>query len=206
MLKKLMQNCRKPQGVIGRMIVGSMNYGHSNISRWGLSRLTAAKDARVLDIGCGGGANIKRLLAICPQGFIDGIDYSEQSVAVSRKKNLADLGKRCEIRQGTVSRLPYDSDVFDAVTAFETIYFWPDVAADFREVRRVLKPGGSFLICNSASDPADGTWPEKIEGMRIYGKDELARLLSDSGLSVTVSDTNEKGWLCLVCRKDLTDS
>ena len=38
----------------------------------------------------------------------------------------------------------------DRVTAFETVYFWPELAQNFREVYRVLKPGGVFFICNEA--------------------------------------------------------
>jgi ubiquinone/menaquinone biosynthesis C-methylase UbiE len=163
--------------------------------------LTPAKDARVLDIGCGGGANIKCLLEMCPEGFVDGLDYSEQSVAISRRKNASALGKRCDVRQGSVSALPYDESVFDAAIAFETIYFWPDIEHDFQEVRRVLRPGGIFLICNDAGDPANEVWSSRIEGMRIYGKSELTSLLSNNGFEVTGSDIHKHGWLCVSARK-----
>ena len=49
-------------------MVAMMNVGHSAVARWGLQFLNAAPDAKVLDCGCGGGANIKRLLKKCPQG------------------------------------------------------------------------------------------------------------------------------------------
>ena len=156
----------------------------------------------MLDIGCGGDVNIKRLLTMCPQGHVDGIDYSEQSVSLSRKKNRADMGKRCNIRRGSVSELPYDDGVFDVVTAFETVYFWPKLLNDFSEVYRVLKPGGSFLICNEASDPTDKTWTDKINGMRIYSSDELTRLLIDTGFTVMVNDTQGKGRLCLIAKME----
>ncbi len=204
MANKFMQNCRKPEGLGGKLMLAGMNVGHADVSVWGLSRLRIPGNARVLDIGCGGGANIKRLLAMCPQGHVEGIDHSQQSVVVSRKKNRADLGKRCEIRQGSVSALPYGDGAFDAVTAFETIYFWPDIAGDFREVHRVLKPGGSFLICNEACDPADETWTGKIDGMRVYGREELFRLFADAGLSVTLADEQGKGRLCVIAVKKTT--
>ncbi len=202
MIREFMQNCRSPQGFLGSLMLVSMNFGHSNISLWGLSHLHVRNNAHVLDIGCGGGANIKRLLAMCPQGRVDGIDYSEQSVLVSRKKNRTDMGKRCNIRQGSVSKLPYDDGIFDIITAFETVYFWPELSNDFREVYRVLKPGGSFLICNEASDPTDETWTDKIDGMRIYSSDELTRLLIDTGFTVMVKDTQGKGRLCLIAKKE----
>ncbi len=70
------ENTRKPEGFGGKIMVAMMNVGHSAVARWGLQFLNAAPDARVLDCGCGGGANIKRLLKKCPQGIVKGIDYS----------------------------------------------------------------------------------------------------------------------------------
>ena len=56
------ENTRKPVGFGGKIMVAMMNVGHSAVAWWGLQFLNAAPDARVLDCGCGGGANIKRLL------------------------------------------------------------------------------------------------------------------------------------------------
>jgi ubiquinone/menaquinone biosynthesis C-methylase UbiE len=202
MVRKFLKNCRKPKGLMGRFVAKSMNTGHAAISEWGLSHLNAPKNAHVLDIGCGGGANVTRLLKMCPDGHIDGIDYSEESVAVSKKKNASMLGKRCDIRLGSVSALPYEDGAFDAVIAFETTYFWPDLENDFREVGRVLRPGGLFMICNEANDPADDTWTSRIEGMHIYSKEQFADLLTASGFAVAVVDLHKNGWLCVVARKE----
>ena len=110
-----------------------------------------APDARVLDCGCGGGANMKRLLKKCPQGIVKGIDYSPVSVEKSKKVNEAAIAEgRCAVLQGSVADMMFADDWFDAVTAFETVYFWPDLPQCFREVYRVLKPGGTFLICNES--------------------------------------------------------
>ena len=69
------ENTRKPVGLGGKIMVAMMNVGHSAVARWGLQFLELAPDARVLDCGCGGGANMKRLLKKCPQGVVKGIDY-----------------------------------------------------------------------------------------------------------------------------------
>jgi ubiquinone/menaquinone biosynthesis C-methylase UbiE len=179
-----------------------MNAGHAVISEWGLSHLEIAKDAVVLDIGCGGGANIGRLLRICPEGRVYGIDYSEESIAVSRKKNSPALGRRCDIRLGSVSALPYADGTFDAAIAFETIYFWPDIVNDLREVSRILRPDGTLVICNDACDPSDDTWTNRIDGMNIYSKDELERLLSKSGFKTTGVSIHKNGWLCITAKRE----
>ena len=142
------ENTRKPVGFGGKIMVAMMNVGHSAVARWGLQFLNAAPDAKVLDCGCGGGANIKRLLKKCPEGIVKGIDYSPVSVEKSKKVNEAAIAEgRCTVLQGSVADMMFADNWFDAVTAFETVYFWPDLPRCFREVFRVLRPGGTFCGC-----------------------------------------------------------
>ena len=49
------------------------------------------------------------------------------------------------MQQASVAELPFEAEQFEVVTAFETVYFWPELAQNFREVYRVLKPGGLAL-------------------------------------------------------------
>ena len=170
------ENTRKPEGFGGKIMVAMMNVGHSAVARWGLQFLELAPDAMVLDCGCGGGANMKRLLKKCPQGIVKGIDYSPVSVEKSKKVNeVAVTKRRCDVLCASVAELPFESEQFDAVTAFETVYFWPDLPQCFREVYRVLKPGGTFLICNESNGDSDKDekWTEIIGGMTIYKDIEL---------------------------------
>ena len=197
------ENTRKPQGVGGRVMVSMMNIGHHALASWGLQFLTPAPDARILDCGCGGGANIKRMLKQCPQGIVKGIDYSPVSVDTARDVNQAAINAgRCVIWQGSVDSIIFASDWFDVVTAFETVYFWPDILRCFREVRRVLKPGGTFLICNECSDPVkDSKWPELINGMTVYGDTQLKDALEQAGFRDVQTRRNRMGWLCVTARK-----
>ena len=116
------ENTRKPVGFGGKIMVAMMNLGHSPVARWGLRFLNVAPDARVLDCGCGGGANIKRLLKKCPEGIVKGIDYSPVSVEKSKKVNEAAIAEgRCTVLQGSVADMIFADDWCDAVTAFETV-------------------------------------------------------------------------------------
>ena len=74
------ENTRKPVGLGGKIMVAMMNFGHSAMAEWGLRFLQPVPDAMVLDCGCGGGANIKTLLKLCPKGRVQGIDYSAVSM------------------------------------------------------------------------------------------------------------------------------
>ena len=198
------ENTRKPVGLGGKIMVAMMNFGHSAMAEWGLRFLQPAPDAMVLDCGCGGGANMKRLLKKCPQGIVKGIDYSTVSVEKARSLNQTAIQEgRCVVWQGSVERIIFAKDWFDAVTAFETVYFWPDLLRCFREVYRVLKPGGVFFICNEANGDTtkDDKWTQIIDGMTIYTDTALKEYLEQAGFCQIQSHKNKKGWLCVTAQK-----
>ena len=62
------ENTRKPTGFGGKVMVNMMNLFHAPLADWGMKFLPLSSNAKVLDCGCGGGANMKRLLKKCPQG------------------------------------------------------------------------------------------------------------------------------------------
>ena len=128
---------------------------------------------------------------------------SDVSVTTARRVNRSAIADgRCAVWQGSVDELIFAADWFDAVTAFETVYFWPDLPKSFREIRRVLRPGGTLLICNECSGdaPGDEAWTKKIAGMRIYPAAELQRLLEQAGFRrIQIHKTSR--WLCLTAQK-----
>ena len=198
------ENTRKPVGLGGKLMLSLMNLGHSPMARWGLRFLNVAPDAKVLDCGCGGGANIKRMLKKCPRGIVKGIDYSPVSVEKSQKVNADAIAKgRCTILQGSVAKRTFAEGWFDAVTAFETVYFWQELPQCFRKIHRMLKPGGMFLICNESSGDTDKDekWTKIIDGMTIYKDVELKADLEQAGFCDVQIHKNKWGWLCVTARK-----
>ena len=75
------ENTRKPQGFGGKLMTKMMNRGHAKLSQWGFSNISVNPDAAVLDVGCGGGANIVAWLNKCGNGHVTGMDYSVESAA-----------------------------------------------------------------------------------------------------------------------------
>ena len=92
------ENTRKPVGFGGKIMVAMMNVGHSPVARWGLRFLKLAPDARVLDCGCGGGANIRRLLKKYPQG------YHQGHRLFARQRGEVEKGQRGRHRGGALRR------------------------------------------------------------------------------------------------------
>lgn len=197
------ENTRKPEGLGGKLMVNMMNSGHAALARWGMAHIAFGKNDACLDVGCGGGANVRRLLEKSG-GRVVGLDYSSVSVEKSRRLNRAaiDAG-RCEILHGDVMALPFPPQSFDVVTAFETVYFWPDIARAFAQIYAVLKLGGVFMICNESSGETDKNekWTKIIGGMRIYKKSQLEPALIEAGFSSVKSDLS-KDWLCIIAHKE----
>lgn len=199
------ENTRKPQGFGGKIMVKMMNSGHSKLAKWGFTKIYANSNAKVLDIGCGGGANIANWLAKCTNGHVTGIDYSKVSVEESKKLNAIAIKQgKCDIVYGDVSSMPFDNETFDCVSAFETVYFWTDLENCFAEVNRVMKSGGTFLICNESdgTNPKDEKWAKKIGGMKIYNEEQLHTALEKAEFCNIKSYVNaKKHWLCIVANK-----
>ena len=198
------QNTCRPQGIGGKIMVHMMNTGHSSMAEWGFAHIKIQSEDVCLDIGCGGGANIRKLLEKSPYGRVVGIDYSEISVEKSRKINKAGIeSKRCEILQGDVMKLPFRGETFDVITAFETIYFWPDISEAFKKVYKILKIGGTFMICNESNgeNPKDEKWTKIIQGMKIYNSEQIEKSLEDAGFRGVKVDKTKKGWICVVVKK-----
>ena len=198
------QNTCKPKGIGGKIMVHMMNTGHSSKAEWGFTHMEIQSDDVCLDIGCGGGANVRKLLEKSPYGRVTGIDYSEISVEKTRKINKAGIeSKRCEILQGDVMKLPFRDEIFDVITAFETIYFWPDICEAFKQVYKILKVGGTFMICNESNgeNPRDEKWTNRIQGMKIYNSEQIKKFLEDAGFTDVKVDKTKKGWICVVVKK-----
>jgi SAM-dependent methyltransferase len=203
------RQCRNPSWWPGRFFLWTMNRSHSSVTSWGLEHVPIERDFAILDVGCGGGRTINALAAMASEGTVNGIDHSAESVAASRRTNLPAIeAGRVDIRQGTVSHLPFPDGMFDVVTAIETHYYWPHPTGDMREVLRVLKPGGRLVVIAETykGRRLDVLYRPAMKLLRAtyLSVDEHRELLSAAGYSgVTVFEERAKGWLCAVGRKSM---
>ncbi len=200
--EKLMKQGSKPSGIIGGLIGSLMNMNHSNIYRWGLRSVSLDSHSTALDIGCGGGEVIRQMAAKIPNGKVYGIDHSPEMVNLSRKVNKSLFeNNRVEVNLGSVSSLPHQDNLFDIVTAFETIQFWPDLNNDLREIMRVLKPTGIFLIVNRYPnlEGKNASWADVLQ---IRSMGEYRERLSAAGfVDIYMDDGSNPGWILVTSRK-----
>lgn len=199
----------KPSGWIGRLLLRNMNKRHSSVTDWGLSHVKIGARDIVLDVGCGGGRTLGKLARAAAEGKVYGVDHSDASLSVAGKTNAKEIAAgRVQIVSGAVSQLPFPEEMFDLITAVETHFFWPDLPGDVREVARVLKPGGTFVLISEVYRGAPSPMSRVVEkrapsyDMTLLTPNEHRELLESAGLGeVEVFTWPEKGWICAKGRK-----
>ena len=198
-------NPAKPQGDEGAQMLQRMNQSHSSVTQWALSHFDYNEKDRALDIGCGGGNTIRLLSEhVC---HVSGIDYSSVSVQESLNYN-SDLVKqgKVSVRQGNVEDLPFNDDVFDKITTVESFYFWPNPQENLKEVYRVLKVGGTFLmVCDTyKKDDLSQDVLDNIEQYHLFVTDPegYVQLFKNAGFTDVVAHLKEgTDWICVEGKK-----
>ena len=132
---------------------------------------------RLLDCGCGTGANLEWLSRY---GRTAGIDYTFSGLTAGRR-----LGRR-GLAQADAARLPFPAATFDVVASFDMLQVLPDrLECDaLGEMARVLKPGGALVLNVAAMAVLHGDHALLSEEARRYSRGELAVKLASAGLSV----------------------
>lgn len=205
LFKDYVSQTRKPEGLLGKLMLNGMNSGHAKMADWGLSHLPKIDPKNAVDLGCGGGRNAGELLKLFPMAHVTAVDYSGLSVEKAKEynRNMIAAG-RCEVRQGDVSNLKLPAEHFDLATAFETIYFWPGLERCFYQVARLLRPGGIFMICNESdgTDAASLKLEKIIDGMKNHTVEEIEAALRAAGFGDVKSDHHpSKPWITVLARK-----
>jgi ubiquinone/menaquinone biosynthesis C-methylase UbiE len=202
--EKMLKQAAMPTGRFGALWVRLMNLGHGSVTRWGLGHTSINISDVILDVGCGGGRTVNTLAKIATEGKVYGIDYSQVSVAASTSKNKSLIEKgQAKILHASVDSIPFPDDMFDLVTAVESCYFWPDLTNNLKEIRRVLKAGGSTILVNAMyRDERFEKRNSRLAGMggfAYHSPGEFRDFLRDAGYSsVRIEVLENKNWIAAI--------
>lgn len=138
-------------------------------------KITTAKDElRILDVGCGTGANLEMLSAY---GQAEGVDVSDDALAFCEKKGL-------RAQKGLAESLPFADETFDLTTALDVVEHLDDDVAGLREMYRVTKRGGYSLIFVPAFMWLWGV-QDDISNHRIrYTRSQIVERLKTAGFEI----------------------
>jgi len=151
-----------------------------------LAHLRPSPGSRFLDIGCGGGKGAAYLVQQVPEARAIGVDISD-AVLQRAQAHRASGEPRLLCVHAPAQHLPLADGAFDAVTTVMTFHHLRDAERAVREVYRVLRPGGAFVIADVDRGHWMGPFFEAMEhvlfdrGTRARTTDEYRRLLEGSG-------------------------
>jgi SAM-dependent methyltransferase len=130
---------------------------------------------RILDVGCGTGANLQMLSEF---GAAEGVDVSAEALDFCRARGLA------EVKQGAAEHLPFADESFDLVTGLDVVEHLDDDIGGLREMRRVLRPDGRAVLFVPAFMFLWGVQDDISHHRRRYTLPELKRRLSEAGFKI----------------------
>ena len=132
--------------------------------RKAIAMLAPAHDATLLDLCCGTGVMTADLAARAPGGKVIGVDFSSAMLDIARAKHAE---KHVEFVQADALHLPFEDGAFDGATMGFSMRNLVDIGAGLREVRRVLRPGASFVNLE-ISKPPNALW-RRLFYIHFYG-------------------------------------
>jgi arsenite methyltransferase len=147
-----------------------------------LTCLKLERDDWVLEVGFGGGALLRSLL-LGTRGEVFGADLSKSLIARARDRFARDVRRgRLHLYHASVENLPLPPATVTRAVSVNSLYFWPDPAAGFAELARVMKPGGRLAI---AFEPAAELrkWPGHRHGFRLFEVAEVTALMESAGFA-----------------------
>ncbi len=113
-----------------------------------VNRLHLKPDQRLLDVGCGTGALLERIVSAFPEIHSTGIDPSPEMLNAARRKCLHGV----DFTEGWAESLPFQDDSFDIVVSCNAFHYWKQPARALDEIMRVLRPKGVLLITDWCGD------------------------------------------------------
>jgi SAM-dependent methyltransferase len=130
---------------------------------------------RILDVGCGTGANLEMLAEF---GIAEGVDVSAEALDFCRARGLG------KVRQGAAESLPYEDAEFELVTGLDVVEHLDDDVGGLREMFRVLRPGGRVLLFVPAFMFLWGVQDDVSNHRRRYTLPELKDKLKEAGFAL----------------------
>jgi ubiquinone/menaquinone biosynthesis C-methylase UbiE len=191
-----------PTGLKGIFAGYVMNIVHSRLYSRAIKHihhelLQNVQAVSILDLGCGGGKAIQLFCKHIADCNVCGIDHSKEMIELSTRVNRKYIEqKRVKLIQCDVANLPFASSHYDMVSAFDTFNLWENLDGSIKEVARVLKEDGLFLIINGY--PKEGTkWWDIV---RFKSDKEYSAFLEARGFVMTKIEISNN-TIIMVCKK-----
>lgn len=168
-----------PAGVLGWLGGALMARENRRMARRAVQLLDVRPGDRVLEVGFGPGVGIEILATRSPARWIAGIDPSPEMCEQASARNAMHIAAgTVSLGCSTVGRLPFADAAFDRAVAIRSLQLWPDADVGLREIRRVLVPGGRFVV---AVTRQSGQTPDRLAAVLAAAGFDGARVVDVHG-------------------------
>jgi SAM-dependent methyltransferase len=173
---------RCPSGHSGRLIGRLMALVNRQPNKLAVDALSVTPTDTILELGFGPGLGVKAVSALAPHGLVLGIDQSPDMLALASRNNRRAIAEgRIQLGLGQFAKLPFPSESVDKILAVNVIYFFSRTAAEIREAKRVLRPGGVMAIYATERSTMS-RWKFAAEDTHsLFDEDELRALIMRGG-------------------------
>jgi ubiquinone/menaquinone biosynthesis C-methylase UbiE len=161
-----------------------------------LNRLDLHPGERILDLGCGTGVLIQRLLQVAPEIEVVGVDSCAEMLEIAKQK----LPEFVELKVGSADHLPFPSNYFDIVVSTSAFHYFRDPSQALQEAKRVLKPNGRLVITDWCYDYLTCKVCDFFlrcfnrAHFRTYGVVECQAMIRDEGLQGIAIERYKIDW------------
>lgn len=179
------QQLRRPSGDFASKVGQKMNQVNEPLYDLTINVMQPDDSDMILEIGFGTGKFFNKLFSRADGLQVNGIDFSEAMVETAEKHNSDAISSgKLKIKQASSDALPFPDQSFDKVFCNMVIYFWDQPENHLKEIRRVLKPGGTFYT-GIRTRESMLVFPFVEYGFNLYTTEEWEEVLGRNGFSLT---------------------
>ena len=181
LLKAIGKQMQYPRGVFGKILFAWMTRMTIEHARWTVGLMNIQPDDHIIEIGSDG-ANIQLLLRQAVRGTVTGVEISDTAIEMASRKNakLIAAGK-VKLHKAASNTLPFEDGVFDQACTVATVYVIEDPGAVFREMCRMLKPGGGVAVTFPVRENFMRFKPVEAEGFYLHQLADPEQAFHDAG-------------------------
>jgi ubiquinone/menaquinone biosynthesis C-methylase UbiE len=190
---------RHPHGWLGEIIGRIMAKETAVDNELAIALLQIESCDHIIDIGTGHGRSSGVMAAHADNGLVVGVDTSDVMLKIAAGRNKAFIdGGRIRLENASSDSLPFAERSFDKAMAMHTLYFWDPAEPHLREIARILKPGGHFVLGFRPAEDATVTakFPDSVYTFRTTTQVEA--LLNATGFSIIGSKRRDAAGATMV--------
>ena len=202
--RKVAENLRQPKGLFGWLMGSFMNHFNKGIIQFTIDAIPEKDVFSILEAGIGSGKALELCTKRFPDAIIYGIDISKSMLQKAKIRNRKSIRKgNMKLYHRDISDLPIDDKSVDVVYTINTLYFWNDPDLVFKEIHRVLKNEGHFILSfNPKEEMNKALYPKDL--FTLYSAEEVKHMAQTNKFDVISSHEirdRYENYVCMILKK-----